>query len=158
MAQREAGELKTIPDYYRPLRRLVTGVDSQGRSSVTSDALTNDTAVADQYVVDDLWSTQLPAATAGAIDLPGAADDDVMVGTVIFRRCTVAPRTNIAFHTTDTVDCLVVVSGSVTLVLETGEVLLCAGDCLVQRNTVHGWRNDREEPCELIGVLASSDG
>lgn len=56
-------------------------------------------------------------------------------------------------HATDTLDYLVVVSGEVTLITETGEVLLKAGDVLVDRGVMHGWRNDTDRTCRIVNVL-----
>jgi quercetin dioxygenase-like cupin family protein len=145
----------TTPDYYRPLRRLVTGVDADGRSQVTSDSLTADTEVTPEYVLDDLWSMTVPAVVDGPLVLPDHPGADIAPASGLFRRCTIPANTTIGFHTTDTVDCITVVSGSVTLILETGEVEMSTGDCVVQRNTVHGWRTSGSEPCVLIGVMAS---
>ena len=45
-------------------------------------------------------------------------------------------------HTTDTVDFDIVISGEVYLELDDGEeVLLKAGDCVVQNGTRHAWHN-----------------
>jgi mannose-6-phosphate isomerase-like protein (cupin superfamily) len=55
-------------------------------------------------------------------------------------------------HTTDTVDFDVVVSGEVYLELDDGaEVLLKAGDCVIQNGTRHAWHNRSSEKC-LIAV------
>jgi mannose-6-phosphate isomerase-like protein (cupin superfamily) len=57
-------------------------------------------------------------------------------------------------HTTDTVDFDLVVSGEVWLELDDGaEVLLRAGDCVVQNGTRHRWRNRSAAPCVLAVAL-----
>ena len=55
-------------------------------------------------------------------------------------------------HKTDTINYLFVVSGEVHLILDTGEVLLRAGDVLVQCGANHAWSNRSGEPCVLAGV------
>jgi mannose-6-phosphate isomerase-like protein (cupin superfamily) len=53
-------------------------------------------------------------------------------------------------HRTDTVDFNLIVSGEVWLELDDGsEVLLKAGDCVVQNGTRHRWRNPTSEPCVM---------
>jgi quercetin dioxygenase-like cupin family protein len=148
----------TTPGYYRPLRRLVTGVDANGLSQLTSDDPATDTEVTTDYVLDDLWSMTVPAEVDGPLALTCSPGADIDAATALFRRCTIPASTTIGFHTTDTVDCITVVSGSVTLLLETAEFHMSTGDCVVQRNTVHGWRNSGSEPCVLIGVMASTNG
>lgn len=148
----------TTPDYYPPLRRLVTGVGPDGRSQLISDSMAADTEVTPDYVLDDLWSMTVPAAADGPLALPKAPGAEIAAGSALFRRCIIPANTTIGFHSTDTVDCITVASGSVTLILEAGEVEMKPGDCVVQRNTVHGWRNSGSEPCVLIGVMASTNG
>lgn len=51
-------------------------------------------------------------------------------------------------HTTDTVDFAVILSGEVYLELDDGaEVLLKAGDCVVQNGTRHAWHNRSTANC-----------
>jgi quercetin dioxygenase-like cupin family protein len=59
-------------------------------------------------------------------------------------------------HTTETVDLGFVIDGEVTLVLDDGDVVLRAGDFLVQQRTRHGWRNDGAVPCRLMVHVVSS--
>ncbi len=57
-------------------------------------------------------------------------------------------------HTTDTIDFDVVVSGEVFLELDDGaEVLLEAGDCVVQNGTRHRWTNRTAHPCVIAVCL-----
>ncbi len=57
-------------------------------------------------------------------------------------------------HTTDTVDFDVVMAGEVWLELDDGkEVLLKAGDCVVQNGTRHAWHNRAKEKCVIAVCL-----
>ena len=57
-------------------------------------------------------------------------------------------------HTTDTVDLDVILSGEVYLELDGGtEVLLRAGDCVVQNGTRHAWHNRSERECVIACAL-----
>jgi len=57
-------------------------------------------------------------------------------------------------HTTNTIDFEYVISGEVWLELDDGkEVLLKAGDTVVQNGTRHAWRNKSSEPCRLVFCL-----
>jgi mannose-6-phosphate isomerase-like protein (cupin superfamily) len=61
-------------------------------------------------------------------------------------------------HTTDTVDFDVVVSGEVVLELDDGaEVVLKAGDCVVQNGTRHAWRNRSKEKCVIAFTLVGAE-
>jgi mannose-6-phosphate isomerase-like protein (cupin superfamily) len=61
-------------------------------------------------------------------------------------------------HTTDTVDFDVVLSGEVYLELDDGaEVLLKAGDCVVQNGTRHAWHNRSSKNCVIAVTLVGAD-
>jgi mannose-6-phosphate isomerase-like protein (cupin superfamily) len=65
---------------------------------------------------------------------------------------------NPGMHTTDTVDFDVVVSGECYLELDGGaEVLLKAGDCVVQNGTRHAWRNRSAENCVIAVALIGAE-
>lgn len=59
-------------------------------------------------------------------------------------------------HVTPTLDHVVVISGEIYCVFDEGEVLLRAGDVLVQRGVRHAWSNRGSEPCRMIGFLADA--
>jgi len=61
-------------------------------------------------------------------------------------------------HATDTVDFDVVVSGEVVLELDDGvEVVLKAGDCVIQNGTRHAWHNRSSEKCVIAFSLIGAD-
>ena len=61
-------------------------------------------------------------------------------------------------HTTDTVDYVVIVSGEVWLELDDGkEVLVKAGDCVVQNGTRHRWHNRSDRPCTMAAVMLGAE-
>ena len=57
---------------------------------------------------------------------------------------------------TRTLDFCLVIEGSITLVLDTEEVHLTAGDTVVQRGTNHAWSNRSDKPC--VVAFSSHDG
>jgi len=56
---------------------------------------------------------------------------------------------------TRTLDFCLVLEGEITLVLDTEEVHLKAGDTVVQRGTRHAWSNRSDAPCVL--AISSHD-
>ncbi len=50
---------------------------------------------------------------------------------------------------TQTLDLCLVLEGEITLVLDTAEVQLKAGDTVVQRGTNHAWSNRSDRPCTI---------
>ena len=71
-----------------------------------------------------------------------------------------ADLSRLGMHRTETIDFGVVLSGEIWLELDEGEVHLKAGDCVVQRGTMHAWHNRSDRPCVMSFVLidASSKG
>lgn len=58
-------------------------------------------------------------------------------------------------HRTDSLDYGIVISGEITMMMddESEDVLLKAGDMVVQRGTNHAWANRGTEPCVIAFVL-----
>ena len=59
-------------------------------------------------------------------------------------------------HKTATVDYIIVLKGEIWAIMDKGEVLLKAGDILVQRGTNHSWSVRTNEPCIIAAVLVSA--
>jgi mannose-6-phosphate isomerase-like protein (cupin superfamily) len=57
------------------------------------------------------------------------------------------------FHKTHSVDYAIVLAGEIYALMDEGEVLLKAGDVLIQRGTNHAWSNRTDEPCTVAFVL-----
>lgn len=126
-----------------PPRRVVTGLDAAGRSCIEFDGPAKTV----------IWSTpDLPATFSGSADAGGGRFRFPTAGAE-FVFADFPPGGGSPMHATDTLDLLVVVSGEVTFITETGETLLKAGDVLVDRGAIHAWRNDGDQPCRIVNVL-----
>jgi mannose-6-phosphate isomerase-like protein (cupin superfamily) len=60
-------------------------------------------------------------------------------------------------HRTETIDYVIVLSGEVTMLLDDTEVVLRAGDVMVQCGTNHAWSNRGTEPCQIAFVLVDGE-
>lgn len=134
--------------------------------------------------VSELWVTEeIPVDNSGDLDR-GARPirHDPTPGGTIFRVVEIPPEasakidTEAAFaelgstrvptaedsakhasmHATDSIDYLVVISGEMHMIMEEGEVLLRAGDCIVQRGTKHAWSNRGDRPCIMAAILVDA--
>ena len=126
------------------VRRVITGSDAEGRSYVVSDERVPATGAANLFQT----SAQNPLGQGVAgdrrvrpaetikIDL-GSGGSDLIFWTVP----PATPATKPVWHRTETLDYDMIVSGSLILMLDKGEVTLHPGDVVVQRNTHHAWRN-----------------
>jgi len=56
-------------------------------------------------------------------------------------------------HRTETVDYAIVLEGEITMLLDDSEVVLKAGDVLVQRGTNHAWSNRGTKPARIAFIL-----
>jgi mannose-6-phosphate isomerase-like protein (cupin superfamily) len=150
------------------VRRVVTGIDENGRSTFVSDG---PAAGSDQW--GDVWLTD-PARGLDAITEPsgdplalepppgGTAwrvfevpPDTVMREAMAAAVGTIPGMEADGFHTTETVDYVLVLEGEIALELDTGEVQLRPGDCVVQRKTRHAWRNRSDRPVRMAAVMVS---
>ncbi|MDE8654573.1 cupin domain-containing protein [Novosphingobium album (ex Liu et al. 2023)] len=132
-------------------RRVVTGLDGEGRSCVAIDGPIPRLGPMSAALA---WRTDaVPVDNSGTADtaVPYAVDL-LHTGGSNFAVCEFPPGARAFMHATDTIDYLVVLSGRVTLVLETGEAALGPGDFVVDRGVMHGWRNDHDEPCTCAVV------
>ncbi|MGE0747084.1 MAG: cupin domain-containing protein [Rhodospirillales bacterium] len=138
------------------VRRIITGHDAAGKSTVTIDDLaSNATSRRPGHQSRLIWVTDsAPAKYAGSAD-EGARQvgrPPPPRGTV-FRVIDIGPGCTAEMHRTETVDYVIVMSGEMDMVLETGTVHLNPGDVIVQRGTLHNWVNNGTEPCRIAAIL-----
>jgi mannose-6-phosphate isomerase-like protein (cupin superfamily) len=133
-------------------RRVVTGLDAEGKSCVLIDG----PVPRHGPVANLVWrSAAVPADNSGSDDaaVPYAMEMLHDGGTnFILTELPPGLGGDAFMHATDTLDYLVVISGEVVLVLETGEVTLRPGDTIVDRGVIHGWRNDGTVPAVYASV------
>ena len=161
-------------------RRLVTGRDANGRSVLLEDAR----IAAGRLGNFNFWRTQAAAAGTDIElargEFPFFADPG---GTVfrVFRlpttppdltpqqarelsagffaeigvpSCHVDTSRHPLMHVTPTTDCIMLLSGEVSLLLDAGEPIpLQPFDVVVQRNTNHAWINTGSEAAVLMAVM-----
>ncbi len=139
-------------------KRVVTGLDDQGRSIIVSAEPVPNTVDFDGWKSEEQWIIEA---------LPPVMDEDTNTadiqdyalepprGGAIFRLVTFGQGTG-PMHITETIDLIVVLSGDVYLIMEEGEVLLKPGDTVVQRGTNHAWENRGDQECLLAALLISA--
>ena len=67
------------------------------------------------------------------------------------------PVTHPLMHRTRSVDYAIVLSGEIYAMMDEGEVLLKAGDVLIQRGTSHAWSNRTKDPAIVAFVLIDAE-
>lgn len=132
-------------------RRVVTGLDAQGRSAVIIDG----PVPAWGETGGRVWRTAShPADNSVQADCPDEpfSFDLMESGGSVVMMHTFMPGIADFWHTTNSIEYLAMLEGEVVLQLEAGEVALRAGDVLVDRGVVHSWRNDSGQPARAMIV------
>lgn len=151
------------------VRRVVTGVDDDGRSVFLSDG---DAFGGDAWA--EVWVTDPSAGMDAVVDpRDGPMRLEPPRGGTAWRVFEVPPDAAMraamseavgaiegmepdGFHTTRTIDYVMVLDGEIALELDSGEVALGPGDCVVQRGTRHAWRNRSDRPVRMMAVMLST--
>lgn len=142
------------------IRRVVTGHDQSGNAIVeideVSSAVKNPRPGA-EYA--ELWSTQdgFPIDNDHFSDpVANRIGTSIDNGTV-FRVVRFAPGVSPRNHRTDSIDYGVVISGEIGMELSNKKIVrLKAGDCIVQRGTIHNWINDGATDCLIAFILIAA--
>lgn len=146
-------------------RRVVTGHDANGVSVVISDGIVPVHRVMPQDGVGfyEIWNTDAMPAPVAPVEPNEPTERSLRVppepnGTKI--------RINEFFpghinelgnqspvHRTESIDYGIILEGEIWLVLDDSEVLLKAGDVVVQRGTDHAWANRSDKVCRVAFIL-----
>jgi hypothetical protein len=145
------------------MRRIVTGVDPEGRSYVVSDTeLSVDTTVELwTFAPEDVRETiaRIAESDAAVVFEPPAGGarwfySRMPPGAEQRRE---PPRhagiDDDGFHTTRTVDFDFIVDGELVMLLDAGTVHLHTGDVVIQQAARHAWRNESDQPATLLALL-----
>jgi len=155
----------------KKFRRVVTGLNKTGQSSVVFDDRPESKFELPSGMRGYLlWTTdRTPASNAGNADAGAQPFPKGLAPVNGTRFCVYEYPPNFVLtlpanpntkamrhpgmHITSTIDYLVVVSGEITLVMEDGEVVLQAGDTLIDRGVYHAWENRSSEPAVVAAVI-----
>jgi quercetin dioxygenase-like cupin family protein len=149
-------------------RRVVTGHTPEGKSTVLYDssmamleedsgvgARQEDRAGAASRVI---WTTQgFPVDNDDPSDTASRKVATAEIDGTVFRIVQYEPGVAPRHHRTNSIDYAVVMSGSIELELDDETVQLATGDVLVQRGTIHNWRNSGHEPCVMAYILIGAN-
>ncbi|NIH80743.1 cupin domain-containing protein [Amycolatopsis viridis] len=159
-------------------RRVVTGVDENGRSAILVDEDTATRVALPGFTVNDVWRVdRLPSHVDDGDTLTGEVELDPPANGLV-RLATFPPDSEIdpetysasidalhgedanagdaevmGMHATETVDVVTVVSGELYAVFETGETLLRPGDTIINRGNKHSWSNRGDQPATVVTTM-----
>lgn len=136
------------------MRRIVTGHNADGKSYIVSDEMAD---------VGSLWTTK-PDQPIG--QAPPGEPKNLTHATGEGRFFVVAippsrdPKPNlqnrIGFHQTPGIAYCYILNGELVFLVDTQEVKVSAGDLIVERNTLHSWRNEGTTPVSMLIAIANA--
>lgn len=136
-------------------RRVVAGLDASGKSCVVSDGPVAAGTIPGLNVFN-LWTGKIALADNAAPLEAGTAPfrlEQLVEPVYAMMVAEYEPgqgRDDPGMHFTNTADHFYIIDGEVVLVLESGDVVLRAGDVGICRGVMHGWRNDSDKPAKLV--------
>jgi len=144
---------------FKPFRRVVTGHDENGRARVTDDRVI--TPKLNKYGdagFAKIWATE--SAPADCNDTRDGLDIETGLtlesGSVI-RIVDMLPGAESPMHRTSSIDYGIVIDGEIELELDDGKkVSVGAGGIIVQRGTMHAWRNTGDKICRIVFSLVEA--
>ena len=156
----------------RPARRVVTGHDANGKSVILSDgAPPNVRSKGTGVDFVEIWNTVgapapihsvEPEPTDGPLQVPPArVGSKIRVNVFhpghILKLPPRADGRHPMMHRTRSIDYGIVLEGEIFLILDDTEVLLQAGDIVVQRGTDHAWENRSEKVARMAFILIGGE-
>ena len=144
-----------------PLRRIVTGHDEHGNAIVKIDEIAQHWREGRPGgTILNVWTTDTAPAN-NSLDADGGMREGkftMISNGSVFRILDFKPGLERRMHRTDSIDCIVVMSGEIDMELDNGvEVHLKQGDVMVQRDTIHNWINRGTETCVMTVILIHAD-
>ena len=147
-------------DKLPPVRRVVTGHDANGRAIFWSD----DRFPTERIPIGGadfalIWTAPtLPVDNNDEVDGRTREAGLTLNGGSVIRVVDMLPGGDSPMHRTNSLDYGIVLSGQLELELDDGaKTLLGPGDIVVQRGTMHLWRNPSDsEPCRIVFVLTEA--
>lgn len=140
-----------------PVRRVVTGHDADGRAILKSDdAFEPQLIPSGDAAMALIWTTAtVPADNDDETDGRERPAGTTLTGGSVIRIVDMLPGQQSPFHRSNSIDYGIVMSGRLVLEVDDGVATeLGPGDIVVQRGTVHLWRNPSDtEVCRIVFVL-----
>jgi quercetin dioxygenase-like cupin family protein len=149
----EHEKLLSAPAGPRAARRVIVGVDRDGRSTVMRDGVTSTrSARPNGALVQEIWRQErLPARANDDGTRDGEVDGEIPAHGAVVRTYTLPPGHEVdEVHRNECLHVITIVSGAVRVLLETAEVVLFPGDSLVLPGSMHTLRNAADEPVTMV--------
>ncbi|MCP5144961.1 MAG: cupin domain-containing protein [Gammaproteobacteria bacterium] len=143
-----------------PVRRVVTGHNDKGRAILAKDETFETQMIASgdaEFAL--IWTApELPVDNNDPTDGRERDAGLTLRGGSVIRVVDMLPGGTSPMHRTSSLDYGIVIKGNVELEVDDGEkTLLGPGDIIIQRGTMHLWRNpSKDTPCRIVFVLTEA--
>ncbi len=144
-------------------RRIIAAAGPDGKSCVVSDEAIPLSASPQPMAVINIWNGAAGRVDNAAPFAGGFAPfgmhllTDPVYSVMIAEFGPGLGKDDPGMHFTDTADHFCVTEGEVVLVLESGDVVMRAGDIGVLRGAVHGWRNDSGAVARMLTFVLPAE-
>ena len=144
----------------KSIRRVVTGHTEAGEAVFISDNQYETILIpSGDAAMATIWTTiTVPADLNDATDGRERDAGTTLKGGSVIRIVDMLPNASSPVHRTDSIDYGIIISGKIELELD-NQVFktLSQGDIIVQRGTIHKWRNpSSDEICRIVFVLTEA--
>lgn len=139
-----------------PIQRVVTGHDLNGRAVFRSEDVTPTKMIpSGDASFLTIWTTAtVPADNNDETEGRERPTGTTLEGGSVIRIVDMLPHQESPMHRTNSIDYGIVLKGEIELELDDGAVrTVREGGIIVQRGTIHKWRNVTDEPCRIVFVL-----
>mgnify|MGYP001496429989 CR=1 FL=1 len=142
------------------IRRVVTGHNKNGDVVFVSDNIFETATIpSGDAAMTTIWTTAtVPADLNDDIDGRDRDAGTTLKGGSVIRIVDMLPGASSPTHRTNSIDYGIIISGTIELELDNNIFkTLAAGDIIVQRGTIHKWRNPSTETiCRIVFVLTEA--
>ena len=150
-------------------RIVETAIDENGDSYISSDKEQAGWDLAGHTITDLFFSEQCPPDMLATNQEMQDKNFNLIPGQIRFFRSDICPTRplyealssdekpenlkTLFYHSTTTVDYIMVSRGELVMIVGDKEVTLKAGDVVVQRGAAHAWHNYTDEMATIMGVM-----
>ena len=150
-------------------RIIETAIDHKGDSYIFSDKKQTGWSLEGHVITDLFFSNKCPPDMLETDQPLEDKNFNLKPGQLRFFRSDISPTRpvydklpknekpenlkQLFYHSTTTVDYIIVVKGKITMIVGEKEVVLEAGDVVIQRGAAHAWHNYTNETATIMGIM-----
>lgn len=151
------------------MKLIETAIDDKGESYICAQSEPKGKEFTGHILTDLFFANNIPPDILVSSAEHAAENFNLAPGEIRFLRSDVYPSKRVYdtisdkenkppfkklfYHSTTTLDFVVVLRGKLILIVGDQEIPIEAGDCIIQRGAAHAWHNYTDEVATLIAVM-----